>query len=182
MKQIYPLIFFLFFCIQSIFSQIESENVNGMFYKISLATTLTINEEYQAFDDSDETLINPSALYINNTFGYQFDMRTSVGLNLGYNWHSQQGLHFAPAYLSLRHNFVVDDSNIFARAGYGTLLGVSKDFQKGNMYKLGLGVQMYGDDYNKSVLLGVDFTRKRFGYRALEGLSSISIFLEFMLF
>lgn len=182
MRQFYPLIFFLFIFTHSIFSQIESENIKGIFYKISLATTLTINEEYQVFDDSDETLINPSALYINNTFGYQFDMRTSVGLNLGYNWHSQQGLHFAPAYLSLRHNFVVDDSNIFARAGYGTLLGISKDFQKGNMYKLGLGIQMYGDDYNKSVLLGVDFTRKRFGYRALEGLSSISIFLEFMLF
>ncbi len=182
MKQAYPLIFFLIFCPYSIFSQTETDNISGIFYKISLATTLTINEEYQAFDDSDETLINPSALYINNTFGYQFDMRTSIGFNLGYNWHSQQGLHFAPAYLSLRHNFVVDDSNIFARAGYGTLLGVSKNFQKGNMYKLGLGIQMYGDDYNKSVLLGVDFTRKRFGYRALEGLSSISIFLEFMLF
>lgn len=182
MKQIYLSVFFIFCTITIVFSQTEKEKINGLFYKISLATSLRINEEYQAFDDSDETLINPSALYVNNTFGYQFDMRTSIGLNLGYQWHSQQGLHFAPAYLSMRHNVIVDDSNIFVRGGYGALLGVSKDFKKGNMYTLGLGTQIYGDNYDNSVLIGIDFTRKRFGYRALEGLSSVSIFLELMLF
>lgn len=182
MKQIY-LVFIFFVCYtNSTFSQIKPEKTNGLFYKISLATSLRINEEYEAFDDSDETLINPSALFVNNTFGYQFDMRTSIGLNLGYQWHSQQGLNFVPAYLSLRHNVIIDDSNIFVRGGYGTFLGISKDFEKGNMYKLGLGVQIYGDNYDNSVLFGLDFTRKRFGYNALEGLSSISIFIEFMRF
>ena len=182
MKQTQLLILFVFLSSNLISSQIEDVKINGLFYRVSLATTLTINEEYQAFDDCDETLINPSALYVNNTLGYQFDKRTSIGFNLGYNWHSQQGLHFIPTYLSLQHNFIVDDDNIFVRGGYGKLLGISKDFENGNMYTLGLGVQIYGDNYDNSVLLGIDFTRKRFGYRTLESLSSISIFLEFMLF
>ena len=84
--------------------------------------------------------------------------------------------------MSLRHNIIVDDDNIFVRGGYGSLLGISKDFKKGNMYKLGLGLQIVNFDNDNSFLIGIDFTRKRFGYRTLEGLSSISIFIEFMLF
>jgi len=61
-------------------------------------------------------------------------------------------------------------------------LGVSKDFEKGNMYKIGLGIRGYDDGYLNSFLIGVDFSRKRFGYKTLEGLSSVSIFLEFMFF
>ena len=182
MKQIYLVFIFLICYTSPIFSQVKPEKSNGLFYKISLATTLGINEEYEAFDDSDETLINPSALYVNNTIGYQFDNRTSIGANLEYNWHSQQGLHFTPAYVSLQHNVIVDDDNVFIRGGYGTLLGISKDFEKGSMYKLGLGVQLFDNNYRNSYLIGIDFTRKRFGYRTLEGLSSISIFIEFMLF
>lgn len=77
----------------SIHKQIH-KRPGGVFYKFSLATPLAINEDYIAFDDSDETLINPSALFVNNTVGYQFDKRTLLGLNFEYNWHSQQGLHF----------------------------------------------------------------------------------------
>lgn len=162
-------------------AQYKKENFEGLFYKISFATTLRINEEYQAFDDTDETLINPSAYFLENTFGYQFDIRTSIGFNLGYNWHSQQGLHFIPAYLTLRHNFIVDDTNIFARVGYGKLLNLGNSFENGNLYKVGLGTQCYGDSYNNAFLFGLDFTRKQFGYRTLEALSSISIFFEFIL-
>ncbi|MDB4273774.1 hypothetical protein N9869_00465 [Algibacter sp.] len=175
--------FILLFCYSiSTFSQIEPEKTNGLFYKISLATTLTVNEENTLFADDDEPFFNFSALFVNNTLGYQFDKRTSIAANLEYNWHSQQGLHFAPAYLSLHHNIIADDDNFFVRGGYGTLLGISKDFEKGNMYKLGLGVQVFDNNYRNSCLIGIDFTRKRFGYRTLEGLSSISIFIEFMLF
>ncbi|MDO5978464.1 hypothetical protein [Flavivirga spongiicola] len=182
MKQIYPLFFLLFFLSYLCHSQIREEKTSGFFYKISLATTLTINEDYTVNNDDGETLINPSAFFVNNTIGYQFDKRTSLGLNFEYDYHSQQGLHFFPTYLSLQHNIIADDSNFFVRGGYGSLLGVSKDFEKGNMYKLGIGVQMFDDDFRNSLLIGLDFTRKRFGYKTLEGLSSVSIFLEFMLF
>jgi hypothetical protein len=182
MKHFYSLFCICFLLSFFSFSQIEKEKIHGIFYKISLASTLTINKEY-TLDQDDDTgpLINPSALFVNNTIGYQFDQRTSIGLNFEYDWHSQQGLHFFPAYLSLRHNFILDDTNVFLRGGYGTLLGMGTSFEKGNMYKLGLGIQ---DVFwnNNSLLFGLDFTRKRFGYKTLEGLSSVSVFLEFMLF
>ncbi|MEN3323347.1 hypothetical protein VP395_06385 [Mariniflexile soesokkakense] len=111
-------------------SQEQTDKNNGIFYKISLATTLTVNEDYVAFDDSDDsTLFEPSALFVNNSIGYQFDKRSLVGLNLEYDWHSKQGLHFFPAYLSLQYNIIADDDNLFIRGGYGTLLGMGKSFE-----------------------------------------------------
>ena len=181
MKQIYMVFCIVFSISSASFSQIEKEKTHGIFYKISLATTLTINEDYVAFDDEDSsTLIEPSAFFINNTIGYKLDQRTMVGLNFEYNWHSEQGLHFFPTYLNLQHNILFDDTSLFVRGGYGTLLGMGKSFEKGNMYKLGLGIEAI--DVNNAFLIGLDFTRKRFGYKNLEGLSSVSIFLEFMLF
>ena len=50
------------------------------------------------------------------------------------------------------------------------------------MYKFGVGFQTFDDNFRNSFLIGLDFTRKRFGYKTLEGVSSVSIFLEFMLF
>lgn len=178
----------------SFFSQtekMEDLKTSGLFYKISLATTLKINEDWTIETDDDETFLEPSALFVNNTFGYQFDRRSSIELNFEYDWHSEQGLHFFPGYLGFRHNIIhfeelIDDrysqSNFFIRGGYGTLLSLGKSFEKGNIYKFGIGFQGQIDDYNNSILIGLDFTRKRFGYRTLEGLSSISIFLEFMVF
>ena len=182
MKRLYIILYLFLFISFSSFSQIKKEKTNGLFYKVSLATTLSINEENTLLADDDEPFFNFSALFINNSLGYQFDKQTSIGLNLEYNWHSQQGLHFAPAYVSLKHNVIVDDDNVFIRGGYGSLLGISKNFEIGSMYKLGLGVQIFDNNYRNSSLIGIDFTRKRFGYRTLESLSSISIFIEFMLF
>ena len=168
MKQIYMAFCIFFSTSFTSFSQIEKEKTHGIFYKISLATTLTINEDYEAFDDEDSsTLIEPSALFVNNTIGYKLDQRIMLGLNFEYNYHSQQGLHFFPTYLNLQHNILLDDTSLFVRGGYGTLLGMGKSFEKGNMYKLGLGIE--AADVNNAFLIGLDFTRKRFGYRTLEG-------------
>jgi hypothetical protein len=177
-------ILFLFLLCNSIngFSQTDQEKTSGIYYKFSLATTLTINEYYNLFEDNGETLLNPSALFVNNTIGYQFDRRSIIGLNFEYNWHSQQGLHFFPAYLSFQYNIIAKDDNMFIRGGYGTLLGLGSSFEKGNMYKFGLGAQIFDNNFRNSFLIGLDFTRKRFGYKTLEGLSSVSIFVEFMLF
>jgi len=177
---------FLFLCLLCNpihgFSQIDEEKTNGIYYKISLATTLTINEYYTVFEDDGETLLNPSAVFLNNTIGYQFDQRSIIGLNFEYDWHSQQGLHFFPTYLSFQYNIIAKDDNMFIRGGYGTLLGLGSSFEKGNLYKLGLGAQIFDNNFRNSFLIGLDFTRKRFGYKTLEGLSSVSIFAEFMLF
>lgn len=195
MKTKYFLFVFLLFVTSDIFSQtgqIEELKISGPFYKISLAATLTINEDWTIETDDDEPFLVPSALFINNTVGYQFDKRSLLSLNFEYDWHSKQGLHFFPAYLGFQYNIfhyedVMDDgsisqSNMFIRGGYGTFLSLGKSFQKGNMYKFGLGYQIQLSDNNNSILIGLDYTRKRFGYRTLEGLSSVSIFLEFMVF
>ena len=195
MKTKYFLFVFLLFVTSDIFSQSEQKEelkISGPFYKISLATTLTINEDWTIEPDDGEPFLEPSALFVNNTVGYQFDKRSLISLNFEYDWHSEQGLHFFPAYLGFQYNIlhyddVMDDgaispSNVFIRGGYGTFLSLGKSFEKGNMYKFGLGYQHQVDDSNNSILFGLDFTRKRFGYRTLEGLSSVSIFLEFMVF
>ena len=113
MKQSYPLFFLLFILSHLCHSQIREEKTSGFFYKISLATTLTNNENYTINNDDNETFLNPSAFFINNTIGYQFDKRTILGLNFEYDYHSQQGLHFFPTYLNLQHNIIVNDSNFF---------------------------------------------------------------------
>lgn len=164
------------------FSQ-DDIKTHGFYYKISLATTLTINEEYTITQNDDTgSLILPSAFFINNTFGYRFDERSVIGLNLEYNWHSESGLHFFPAHLSFRYNIIADDDNVFIRSGYGRLLNLGKSFESGTMYKVGAGVEIFNEDYTNSFLIGLDFSRKRFGYKQLDKLSSVSVFFEFMFF
>lgn len=179
MKQLLPLLFvsISFFG----FSQ-DDIKTNGVFYKISLGTTLTINEDYTLFNEDDQTFLNPSALLLNNTVGYQFDKRSLIGLNLEYNYHSKQGLHFLPVHLNFQYNVFDFDDKIFIRGGYGKLIKVGNVFEKGTLYKVGFGAQLYDENYKNSWLIGLDFSRKRFGYRQTEKLSSVSIFLEFMLF
>ncbi len=183
MKVPFSSLLFLSFITFYSFSQTPEEKSNGFFYKFSLATTLAVNDDYGEEGHDDETFFIPSALFVNNTFGYQFDKRTSIGLNFEYDYHSKQGLHFFPAYLNLQHNSSVDkDVNLFVRTGYGTLLKMGNSFEKGNVFKVGTGIQGGINDKNNSILIGLEYTRKRFGYKTLEGLSSVSIFLEFMFF
>ena len=50
--------FAVFFICISVFSQ--DEKTNGLFYKISLASTLAVNEDYTLAEDDSGPLINPS--------------------------------------------------------------------------------------------------------------------------
>ena len=184
MKPTYILQFLILFSTSLVYAQNDSLKTHGLFYKLSLATTLKINEDYDATCDCDsgETFIEPSALFVNNMVGYQFDKRASLGVNFEYAWHSEQGLHFLPTYLSFQYNLIgdllINSYTIFIRGGYGTLLGISKDFEKGNLYKIGTGVMIIEEDAKPHILMGLDFTRKRFGHKNIEGISSVSIFIE----
>lgn len=167
----------------SMFSQDENPEINnGPFYKLSMAGTITTNEDIELADEYNDNLFELNALFLNATVGYQFDPRASIGVNFGYDRHSELNLYFFPMYLSFRYNIIKDDDNVFLRGGYGKLLNVGKSFEVGNMYKAGLGYQIFDGDYRNSFLIGVDFTRKRFGFRRLDKLSSVSIFLEFQFF
>lgn len=195
MKTNFYLNIVLIFIASTAFSQVDNiaqKKISGPFYKFSLATTLQINEDWTVDTDDDEPFLETNALFFNNTVGFQFDERSSISLNFEYDWHSKQGLNFFPSYLEFKYNAFhfenendegyIYQSNVFLRGGYGTLLSMGKSFEKGNYLKLGIGFQAQVDDSNNSILIGLDFSRKRFGYETLEGLSSVSIFLEFMVF
>ena len=59
---------------------------------------------------------------------------------------------------------------------------MGENFEKGTLYRVGTGIQLFDDDFNNSFLIGLDFSRKRFGFRQTEKLSSVSIFLEYIVF
>jgi len=174
MKYLFTFFFFL------ISFTTSSQEKNGFYYKLSLASTLTINEDFTLGNDEGETLINPSAIFINNTISFKFNQKSSVGINIEYDWHSRQGLHFFPIYISYRYNIFEFEDNFFIRSGYGRLISLNKHVENGTMYKVGLGFEIFDDDYKNSILIGLDFNRKRFGYKQLEKISSVAIFLEYI--
>jgi len=182
MKQILTTILALFSL--TTFSQNGDDiKTNGLFYKISLAATLTINQDYTLTQDDDTgPFLIPNAIFINNTVGYQFDERASIGINLEYNNYLKQDLNFFPAYLGFSYNILDFDDVVFIRGGYGRLIYINKNFEKGTMYKLGLGYRTFDANFKNSWLIGLDFSRKRFGFKQTEKLSSVSVFFEFMLF
>lgn len=171
----------LVFSIVSLNAQ-DQEKTHGLFYKVSGSVTLSINEDYTIANGTDDTLFNPNGLFLNNTLGYQFDTRSSLGLNIEYDHFLEQNLNFLPVFLDFTYNIFDIDDLIFVRGGYGTLVDLGRDFENGTMYKLGIGYRAFDDNFRNSWLIGFDFSRKRFGFRQTEKLSSIAIFLEFMLF
>ena len=151
----------------------------GLFYKLGFATTLTINEDYVVGEKEDnEAFFRFNAFFLNNTIGYKFDPRSSIGLNLEYDWHSESGLQFLPLHLSFRYNVIQKEDNVFVRSSYGRLIGIGNTFETGSLYKAGIGVEVFDKDFKNSGLIGIEFTQKSFGFREEEKLISISFFLE----
>jgi len=162
-----------------ILSAQETSKKLGLFYKLGVATTLTINEDYVVGDDEDnEAFFRFNAFFLNNTIGYKFDPRSSIGINLEYDWHSESGLMFMPLHLSFRYNVIQKDENVFIRSSYGRLLDVGNSFEAGSLYKVGIGAEIFNEASNNSGLVGIEFTQKSFGFREEEKLVSISFFLE----
>jgi hypothetical protein len=178
-KQISTLLLLFFF---TILHAQDDQKTSGLFYKASLSATLTNNEDYTIGNDNDESFINLNGIFFNNTLGYQFDIRSSIGLNIEYGHYLDQSLNFLPVYLDFTYNIFDFDDQVFIRGGYGKLIDLGKAFENGNMYKAGIGYRAYDDDFKNSWLIGFDFSRKRFGFRQEEKLSSFAVFLEFMLF
>lgn len=177
-------LFLIFFLLASSisFSQADIKS-SGIYYKISLAGTLTTNENYTLGTNGDSgTFIEPNGVFVTNSLGYQFDHKSSVDLNIEYDHYIQQYLNFLPVHLGFNYNVFDFDDVVFVRGGYGKLIKVGDSFEKGTMYKVGIGYKAFDNNFKNSWLIGFDFNRKRFGYRQEEKLSSFSIFIEFMLF
>lgn len=160
----------------------EATKTAGIFYKPSLATTIAVNENYEIFNDYDDSFFIPNSIFFNNTIGYQFDSRSMLGVNIEYNYHADNRLQFLPIHLSFQYNVFQFEDNVFVRGSYGRLLPFNRHFEEGNFYRVGLGYQLFDANFKNSWHIGIDFTRKRFGFRQSEKLSSVAIFLEFMLF
>lgn len=155
---------------------------NGLYYKVSVAVTLNNNEDYTLGNNEGHRFIDINGLFLNNSLGYQFDGRSSIDLNLEYDHYIRQKLNFLPVHLGFNYTIFDFDDIVFIRGGYGTLLKAGNSFEKGTMYKLGIGYRHFDDNFKNSWLVGVDFNRKRFGYKQEEKLSSVSVFIEFMVF
>ena len=181
LKPFVYLVVFIFAMPCKLYTQ-ETEKTAGMFYKASLATTISVNENYEIFDEDSGTFFVPNSIFVNNTIGYQFDTRSMLGLNVEFNYHANNKLNFLPIHLSFQYNVLKFDDNFFLRGSYGRLVGISEDFETGTFYRVGAGYQLFDANFKNSWHFGLDFTRKRFGFRQTEKLSSVSIFLEFMLF
>lgn len=163
----------------------DSKNYNRFFYKIGVATTLKVNEDFGSKEDydDDEPFLVPGAFFISNSLGFRFDRKLALEANLEFDWHSESGLLFAPAYLSIRHKMKADDA-LFLRVSYGSLLKIGKSFEKGSIFKAGIGqwVENNSPNTDRAILLGLEFTRKTFGWRENDSLLCFSIFVEFSFF
>ncbi|MFT5847048.1 MAG: hypothetical protein ACJARX_000330 [Psychroserpens sp.] len=179
MKQLSTVLLLLFFAITH--AQ-DDQKPSGFFYKVSFSATLTNNENYTIGDDNDESFIQLNGLFLNNSIGFQFDTRSSIGLNVEYNRFLDQYLNFLPVYLDFTYNPTYFDNHIFVRGGYGKLVDLGDDFENGNMYKVGTGFRISDGSIKNSLLIGFDFSRRRFGFRQQEKLSSFAILLEYMFF
>ncbi|MGB3605759.1 hypothetical protein [Psychroserpens sp.] len=84
--------------------------------------------------------------------------------------------------MNFTYNIVDFDDVLFVRGGYGTLVDLGESFENGTLYTVGLGYRIFDDDFRNSWLVGFDFSRRRFGNQQNDKLSSVAIFLEFMLF
>lgn len=164
-----------------LFAQVDIKT-NGLFYKISVSATLTNNEDYTIGNNEGHTFININGLFINNSLGYQFDGRSSIDLNIEYDHYLRQELHFLPVHLGFNYNILDFDDVLFIRGGYGKFIKAGNNFEEGTMYKLGIGLRTFDKNFRNSWLIGFDFNRKRFGHKQQEKLSSVSLFLEFMVF
>ena len=147
-----------------------------LFYKIGVAATLTINSEGLSSDD-DSSCIVPNALFVKNTFGIAVNKRISMGLNAELDWHSKPNLLFFTIYPDIRYNIIQKDDNGFIRFGYGKMFGKG-ELNEGTLYKISVGSEHFHEDFERSTLFGLEFTQKSFGFKELDKLISVSIFLE----
>ncbi len=150
------------------------------FFTSSLNFTFALNENYVLFEpDDNENMFKFSAIFIRTGFGYQFNNRWAGIVNLGYDHHPKFGLNAVPMYGTLRYTISRDDDDrFFTQASFGNMWRPSKNFENGNYYALGLGMQISNSSRWLTVL-HLDFHRKKITNFKNGNLDSVSLGLGF---
>jgi len=174
------LYFIVLFClVQPTCSQ---EEYKRPFFTTSLATTLTINENYTIDADDGEPLLLPNSIILRVGFGYQLHRRVLASVHTGFDHHWGYNINAIPAYGTLRFNISENDGDaFFMETSYGKLWRPSNKFSDGNYYGLGIGFEFESESNIKSSLRFKYHRKTILGFEN-NRLDSFSIGLGFLFF
>lgn len=175
MKKLLLLLFTITFL--SVQSQ---DNESKNYITANLNFTFALNENYVLFSqDSEEQFFEFSAVMLRAGVGRRFNNRWSAGVNLGYDYHSRFNIKTIPTYGTVRYNISEDGNEAFyTEVGYGKLWRLSKAFDDGNYYKIGLGID-FGSSSRYTTALKLDFHRKKINGFKNGNLDSVSLGIGF---
>lgn len=123
------------------------------FFMTSLATTLTINENYTLDADDGEPFLLPSSIILRTGVGYQLHRRFLLSVHAGFDHHWGYDISAIPAYGTFRFNITERDGNtFFIETSYGKLWRPSKRFSDGNYSGIGIGFEAENQPNRKSSL------------------------------
>ncbi|WP_435261525.1 hypothetical protein [Tenacibaculum sp. nBUS_03] len=163
----------------SLFSQSDKAHP---FFTGDLNFTLGINEDYELFNDDDESMLKFSALMFRVGAGYQFDKRWAAIFNIGYDHHTRFNINSIPTYGTLRYNISNDGyDSFFTEVSYGKMWRPSHKYENGNYYKFGFGFQI-GSSSHWHAVLKLDFHRKKIAHFKNGNLDSLSFGIGFSFF
>ena len=127
----------IFGFIQQLFSQ---EKYPKPFFTTSIATTLTVNENYTLDSEDGEPFLLPNSLLARIGFGYQLHRRALLSLHAGFDHHWGYNINAIPTYGTFRFNITENDGEaFFMETSYGKLWRPSRRFSDGNYYGIGIG-------------------------------------------
>lgn len=164
---------------QQLFSQ---EAYRKPFFTTSIATTLTVNENYTLDSDDGEPFFLPNSLIARIGFGYQFHRRVLASIHTGFDHHWGYSINAIPTYGTLRFNITKNDGDaFFMESSYGKLWRPSNRFSDGNYYGLGVGFEVQNTSSIKS---SIRFKYHRKSILGFENnrLDSFSIGIGFSVF
>lgn len=143
--------------VQLSFSQ---ETYKRPFFTTSLATTLTINENYTLDPDDGEPFLIPNSIILRMGVGYQLHRRILLSVHTGFDHHWGYDITAIPGYGTLRYNITENDgAAFFVETSYGKLWRPTKRFSDGNYSGIGIGFELESTS-NRSSSFRLKYHRK----------------------
>lgn len=147
----------------------SQDKLGRPFFTGSTNMALGINENYTINTDDDESLLEPTALFLRLGFGYEFKRRVAISFNAGYDYHWNYATSAFPTYGSVKFNITEREGDtFFVEMSYGKMWRPSNRYPDGNYYGFGVGTQIAGEkrwnaivklDYHRKGIIGFDNNR-----------------------